>query len=305
MKTRRGIALVVVLALLSLLAVVLAEVAFAAQMLASTSRTRIAVEQDRLAALAAAEWSRAILSRQAAGAPAKIDGRPRRLLIADRVVSFQLEDEGGKLSPGHLAAMVRGGDPVAARSAFVEACGEMAGLPAGLDSAGLLPPAHWEERSRHILPPTSLEAYLQTRGCPPMGIGLWASPDAPAAGRPTLGGLLTGDVAGPLNVNTAPEDVLRLLGRAFDQETLMTALVRERRVRPFESLTDLRRRVSQMQDAPQALASLLGFQSLAASAVIAVRQDERVRYYRVLLRRQDEHVHLVFIVPLGRSQVVE
>ncbi len=60
-----------------------------------------------------------------------------------------------------------------------------------------------------------------------------------------------------------------------------------------------------MQDAPPAMASLMGFESLAASAVIAVRQDERVRYYRTLFRRQNEHVRLAFMVPLGRSQVVE
>ncbi len=211
MRTCRGIALVVVLALLSLLAVVLAEVAFAAQMLASTSRTRIAAEQDRLAALAAAEWGRAILCPRKAGATAEIDDRPRHFVIADRVVSFRLEDESAKLNPSHLAAMVRSGNPVATRLAVVDACSEMAGLPPGLDSASLLPPMHWEERNQHILPPTSLEAYLQTRGSPALSTGLWTSPDSPAAKRPTLGGLLTGDVTGPFNVNTASEDGLRLL----------------------------------------------------------------------------------------------
>ena len=123
----RGIALIVVLGLLALLAVIVAEIALLAETHAATGRSRAATEQDALASYAGSQLARARLS--SADAAAGRLAEPLRLNLAGRTVIVRLEEEDAKLTPTVLAAVRKNASVVLAESAFKNLCVDLVGLP--------------------------------------------------------------------------------------------------------------------------------------------------------------------------------
>jgi len=303
-----GIALIVVLGLLALLAVIVAEIALLAETHAAVGRSRAATEQDALAAYAGSQLARARLS--SADASAGRLAEPLRLNLAGRTVTVRLEEEDAKLTPAVLTAVRKDASAVLAESAFKGLCVDLAGLPPSGRPEDLLRGPVGAATGGESLQPHGLAAWLQRCGWAASGTALWASPEKAVPSR-TVGSILSGDARGPLNVNTASEAVLKFLGEAFDRGPLIDDIVRERQAAPFESLADLRRRLSMAADAETAMLSLFSYETMVYSAVIAVRGDERTQYFRaVLVRRAPKDgdqengvVEVSFIQPLARCQV--
>jgi len=118
-----------------------------------------------------------------------------------------------------------------------------------------------------------------------------AMPGVDAARLATLAPLLTAlPAATRVNVNTAPPEVLALLGNGLDGEALAT-LVAERARKPFASVGEFRSRLPSGASAPDD--ALLAVRSEYFQVTVRARQGEAIAQGRALLRRRTEGAPLV------------
>lgn len=290
MRTKRAAsALVAVLSVIAVLAAVVAAIAIRVQVEGLRVDATVAAQARRLAGMSAVTLATSLLAGPDDLGDPVLD-TVREVTFGDVAVRFAISDQAGKLPLGYLYGSVEPSRRKEFAAAILDAL-EGPVLPAELPEAdGLLsePAAQQAKPADYACADdVSLRELLALLG---HGAArpLFRVPGPDFEDNPGLGQLVRAGGPMRINVNTAPEAVLRLVMQAAGRQGDAPLLLAARRQKPFESLAELRDRHVMTDRAVDAIAHRLctenGPRCVVAEATLEGTQEVFVGF---LVQKED------------------